>query len=724
MPSPFGQFKEQQVQPINILPYTAGIAESLQKGIAGLGAGIGEAIQGYRNAQSERETVAQMGAYEISKYTYPEMDTVSEDTGITGNGEALQRPTGKVLIRETAPAHIVNLFKKAQKSAGEGKDWTTGLANLDSSELKAFYQYNNQFKKDEETQFNRTIQGKTLALKEKEVDSQIAVQKMALAKQERENRIADQIASVNAQAVADSFTIDKVTEQDNGVAFKVRTPWAKNDPRWKDQPQGDEGPLATGYDEKTILSKDIDSGLKAFGIKKEDISKEPVVEGTNLVGNELAKIIAGVDPKKGMTVDTKELDASKNTTTNKAKFIGEVAEALMVAHPELKEAYNQAFFTDKNNVVNRTPVMSTRAWKVALQSFNSDPAVQAYLSQKYKVSKDGLVAQSVANNGMRIVDERNLGKTTIRTPETYSVPPVQLLKNKYAKYAEIMRQTGKPLEITENDFMLSQGINLNIMTPMVNEQGQIIGYTNSNGTNVISKTEYNNLNNTSANNKEPKNQTQTEYQGANNWLRQYVPKQDAQGKLTGGVEVGNSIIYFPAKDPNNPMADSKFTDIPRGQKEWQTAQQDLEAIDRICDDLEALWKEGSFIDRKLDPFGWSDWQKRYDSKAGELEGRYKKYFIGTGTETEPDYVRLAKRTARPSLMMSPEVALLTLKDTRVAIKSQATGLIKNYGGYIIDKATGKEISTTFTPVSEAWKGFKPSPVVEEAMAKEAEKRGR
>jgi hypothetical protein len=723
MPSPFGQFKEQQVQPINILPYTAGIADSIQKGISNLGAGIGDAIEGYRNAQSERETVAQMGAYEISKYTYPEMDTVSEDTGITGNGEALQRPTGNVLIKESAPAHIVNLFKKAQKTAGEGKDWTAGLAGLDSNELKSFYVANKQYQKDEEEKFNRNIATRTLALKEKEVDSQIALQTLQAKKAEREARTADQLALINSQAVADSYTVDKVTEQNNGVAFKVRTPWAKNDPRWN-QPQGDEGTLAQGYDEKTIFSGDIDSGLKAFGIKKEDISKTPVVEDANLVSNKLAEIIAGVDPKKGMTVDTKELDASKNTTTNKAKFIGEVAEALEIAHPEHREAYKQAFFTDKNNVVNRNPIMSTRAWKVALQSFNSDPAVQAYLSQKYKVSKDGLVAQSVANNGMRIVDERNLGKTTIRKPETYKVPPLNILKNKYALFRDTMIKAGKSIEISENDFLMSQGINLNIMTPIVNEQGEVTGYTNANGTNVISKTEFNNLNNPSANNKRPKNQIEAEWDGANNWLKPYVPKPDAQGKITGGVEIGNSIIYFPAQDPNNPMADSKFTDIPRGQKEWQQAQQDLEAIDRICDDLEALWEEGSFIDKKLDPFGWSDWQKRYDSKAGELEGRYKKYFIGTGTETEPDYVRLAKRSARPSMMLSKDVALSTIKDTRRAVKTQAVGIIKSYGGYIVDKITGKEVSTTFTPSTDAYKGWKVSDEVQKAMNKEAEKRGR
>ena len=166
MPSPFTPFKEQQVQPLNILPYTAGIANSIQQGISDLGQGIGEAIQGYRQEQQDNSLKAGALAYDISNYLTPEMEPV-EDTGMTGNGEAGQRPTGKILLKENTPSHLAKLYKQAEKQ-GDG-DWVKGLAGVEGSEIKNAFAVNAYHKQEIER-----------LLKEREANTTEALRKLQL----------------------------------------------------------------------------------------------------------------------------------------------------------------------------------------------------------------------------------------------------------------------------------------------------------------------------------------------------------------------------------------------------------------------------------------------------------------------------------------------------------------------------------------------------------------
>ena len=115
MASPFTRYQSEQVPQINILPYTAGIAENLRKGIADFGAGVGKGIESLGLQRQAKEQAASLAQGVINKYM--EQDGPEDDA----TGEVTYK------ISDTAPAHIKDIAKKVEKEP----DGVFGLATTD-----------------------------------------------------------------------------------------------------------------------------------------------------------------------------------------------------------------------------------------------------------------------------------------------------------------------------------------------------------------------------------------------------------------------------------------------------------------------------------------------------------------------------------------------------------------------------------------------------------------
>jgi len=133
MPNPFTQYQGEQVPQINILPYTQGIANSIQQGMSDLGAGIGGVIERYKQEQKTKETVTPLLVDETSRY-------IRRDD------------KGKESLDETAPIYIKNFYDNAVKEGGED-GWLNGAMRIPASATNTAYATHLESQKNLELQY-------------------------------------------------------------------------------------------------------------------------------------------------------------------------------------------------------------------------------------------------------------------------------------------------------------------------------------------------------------------------------------------------------------------------------------------------------------------------------------------------------------------------------------------------------------------------------------------
>jgi hypothetical protein len=133
MPNPFTQYQGEQVPQINILPYTQGIADSLQRGMSDLGSSIGSVIDKYKQEQKMKETVTPLLIDETSKY-------IKRDD------------KGKESLDETAPIYIKNFYDNAIKE-GDKDGWLNGAMRIPASATNTAYATHLESQKNLELQY-------------------------------------------------------------------------------------------------------------------------------------------------------------------------------------------------------------------------------------------------------------------------------------------------------------------------------------------------------------------------------------------------------------------------------------------------------------------------------------------------------------------------------------------------------------------------------------------
>jgi hypothetical protein len=172
MASPFSKYTGEQIQPINILPYTGEMARMQYEAISGLGKDIGEAIKGYQAARDERETMAQIAGGVIG-------DFVEQD---------LQNPEDKAVYRPKvdAPRHHSDLIKEALKN-GDG-DIGVGLASMPITKLRAWSALHTKYEQDVKNTAELELKKRGVAVEEDRI--QLAREQAQIAAMNESARLA------------------------------------------------------------------------------------------------------------------------------------------------------------------------------------------------------------------------------------------------------------------------------------------------------------------------------------------------------------------------------------------------------------------------------------------------------------------------------------------------------------------------------------------------------
>lgn len=177
MASPFAQYKGEQIQPINILPYTAQNAEMMAKGIAAGIGGLGNVIAKYAEAKAERDELAQVAQSSVSQY-------VVQD---------LQNPEDKEAYKasDEAPQHSADLINLALKE-GEG-DVARGIAGMPISKLRAWANLDAKYEKKVQQTIENRFKQAAIDAEVKRIN--IAEDGMNLEKEKQ--RLSKEIADFN-----------------------------------------------------------------------------------------------------------------------------------------------------------------------------------------------------------------------------------------------------------------------------------------------------------------------------------------------------------------------------------------------------------------------------------------------------------------------------------------------------------------------------------------------
>lgn len=110
-----------------------------------------------------------------------------------------------------------------------------------------------------------------------------------------------------------------------------------------------------------------------------------------------------------------------------------------------------------------------------------------------------------------------------------------------------------------------------------------------------------------------------------------------------------------------------------------TGMNDMVAINSIADRMITMQKTGGRLEKLLSP----SWQREYDNLNRQAQ-TYRRYFIATGQETEPDNARLADILADRELFdsLNPELKVKIIEGFRQIVADKVRGAWKAGGGTI------------------------------------------
>jgi len=655
MPSPFTPFKEQQVQPINILPYTAGIAQSIQQGISDLGKGIGEAIQKYQEEKQNNSVMAGTLAYDINQNLVPEMEDVP-DTGVTGNGEAGKRPTGKMLIKDNAPSHLVKLYKQAEK-LGDG-DWVRGLANVGGDEIKSAYATNQYHKNEIERKLKNRDTETTIALHEAQLLNEDL--KLQNAKLELANKQA--LVEINSTDVPTSVTVTKRTEE------KI--------PRT--------GIINVNGEEK--LSFDVDEDLIALGYKPEDVRKKSndPIDVDKITKQAIAKNVSG-----DAEFDVTNSDSVTNPSQKKLDFIRNVHKALVESDPSNKAKYDK-FFLWNGKTFNKEPQLQKAGakgvqdtFKLAVDSFNQSPTLFSYFQGKTKITKENAL-QKFNAKGVRIVQEDpDWGSEYVYLSQKVDINEYQQTVNRYNTAKKKIEARGGSIPFSLTDYINNSGVLGTTLSSAILPDGTRI-VTDKSGTPIFGG------GSSLSGKKERLNEVESQREYLRNYLAPFVPQKLKDGSETYGKEIGNYTVQFQVKPEHMATGEYEKSNVrikpEKMQEELDDSTELMLGVEQGINQLKEIRKEMSKWGEMNMP---SDLKIKYEAVVKKIASLSRKFLIGTGTETEQDWDRIAEQLVSPSfwrgMQTSDETANEVLDSLTNLVTSKAVLRWNNSNFKVFDK---------------------------------------
>jgi hypothetical protein len=676
MASPFSKYTGEQVPQTNILPATTEMARQRYESIANFGKEIGGAIEKYGLKNQERVKNSMFASGIIGKFLEaPEELTDEQD-----------RPNPPVLS-ETAPAHIKQLYKKAE-SEGDG-DWVAGLSGVSGLELEAFLGLQSKYEKEEEVKFNRDLQTRGIQLQE--AGHQLQLERFKVEARATEVNIESAVFNLQ-RAKATAATQDELTQIDLGIkklmlkyeeqvgpekakAFMLdlegRRLQVKGLQRAEDAATAlDEVKAAVVPQTKTLTyeatvpkvygqyeingeamdSFDLEAAIKTIdpSLTLKDIDGDGVLDA-------IAPQIADAVPvnnqiARKMTGDNKFVvsDRAADTgSTLNSKFIDAVYNELIRMYPSKKASIDAQFkintATGKINKDTQNWLNPAEQYAVAKKWFDT-PSIQSALAKKY-----GAVAVEQPVSKVKIL-YTNSYDDTVQKSETYQLSEQAVWDAKIDSVRASFAKAGKPFTLDNRD--VYKAVNLYGGYMPVTMPNGVQGFVSPKGE-FMSMAQFNELGVPSS---LPKTEWESKRNIHNRFLQDYaaVVVKGADGKVSikGGQETDTGYtIGFLTRDPKNPINDARATDFGKTEETITQLKRDLNKADVFVDRMMEMWDEatgvGGFIDVVVGAWTGGKWNKEYTANQRGLE-TFRKYFIAPGTETEKDAQRLADLMSEPS----------------------------------------------------------------------------
>lgn len=637
MASPFQKYQSEQVQPINILPYTGAMAEQTYKTLAGVGKDIGDSLEKYNYGVKQREEMAKVSQGVIGEHLERVMDEESQDD--------------VVRLKETAPAHIKDLYKKAEKQ-GNG-DWVVGLGGLSNTDFSAFGTLQTKWEKDEQVKYQKTTDATKLAIDQYNAttsrqNSDVNLKQIQLAQRQQRQKELEIEETKRLQKVIQGIQETEVPDIQTLVDIKKTA-----------IPTGD----LYDIDGEVIASGvQINDAIDAFGFKKEDIVPEadasrlaseqtdfPVLAtGRWLAGNEKFNIKS--DFNSSRRADPLATDSFIRKTFLQASY----------ADPSLKD--NKAFtqFFERGNIEGQlvdNEVSKTKAYALA-QKLASSPSMQNWAKENNVtlIPANALVRKAyITVTGQYEEEERTLRQVDIH--------PEQQEKNRFEVFKASYERGGKKMPLSWDMYRATQSQKFFPRyyapdgTPVVTVGNKaipetMVGVYGSEGPPTAGK------------------EASLEEVQANNWLKGFEKP----------VKVGNEIWQFVggARDWKGNFQTSFKT--------LETGIPDMLRINGIADKMILMQRTGGKLEKVLSP----SWKKDYDNLNRQAQ-TYRRYFIATGQETEPDNARLADILADRELFdsLDPERKIRVIEAFKEIVASKVRGTFQSGGGIVKNASSTK-----------------------------------
>lgn len=676
MPSPFAKYQGEQVPQLNILPYTAKIAEDMGKGIASIGDIIGK-YGAHQNYRKELTTTAAGIINQFMEEGEPTNDgkpTVPELSGI-------------------APSHVKDLYKKALKENPD--NWMDGLAGVSTSDINAFGTLHQKYEVDTQQKFDNSLKGRQMAATE----AQVAIAKAADARAQElhadqkelvkaqtkaakaaatiaETTAPDEIAKAAAQRKeieerAKALENARLIEQQKIELSNTKVPTTRVDKvKGKPTMQGD---LYLGGEK--IDSGDVKTLTETFGIGIEDI------EGSD----EYKAARQAVDPKTWPQVaSARFLAGDKEGTFNpydkesvspahRQQFVEGLYNILEknATTPESKQKLQRFFYAmdDKDNTSTLTGnTIQTGDFKI--KGPDGKPVTKANRYEfALKMLDNPDVRKAVVDAGANLVPPNTdysyykIKPTGYSTTETEVTVPRTPSEIAVAKYEALSAKAKMVIDLPT--WLKTQGIDMPSVST-INGQDFVKVGTESYvpisqfGAGASGGTKNGGVGTIGGKALSPSEQIkQVELNTSLRWA----------GKFEGkGVKVGNYTVSSKGTD----ALGFNYTD-QKVRDEIDSSLKSLSFIDEIADKMSAL-TDKSFAEKLASP----NWDIEYQQVQRFAE-TFRKTFMAPGPETEPDARRLAQVVAEQGVWLkaNPKLAHKVIENFRNLVAGKVTSDLSN-----------------------------------------------
>lgn len=662
MPNPFTQYTGEQVQQINILPYTAGIANSLQQGISDLGKGIGEAIKGYRANQQEGDMQNAYLAQSIAEYT---KDVPLDDSAENYEGPDAGQVTGEIEIDPTAPAHLVKLFKKLNTGNG---DWASNLANLSSDDRQEAFNNHRIWEVNDKKKFDRRI-AETSATAEADYKKAMATKALWDAK-------LDEVKYNRAQYEQDLLSTGELPEDQRSVTHTYIGS--------ETQSSGTIVNSKTGATQEDVDFNDIASTL---GISKNDfITEEQQAERVKSLEAQdfitTARLLSGVksfDPSQpiGNQPSDRITFPDGRTETAPMRFIRRTYESALASasNPDTiksmflgirdeKGKTTKGNYKDLDSVPDRQRLFET-AKKVA----NTNQVIGSLKNAKDSkgnalftdyVRENDLPEKWVIKSGTR-----KDYQVPVKKSEVVTMSDVDVQRERIDRINSIYTRQGKKIPLNIQEALAVVGlanVGTRVYSPVTGQSATLVGDVKTGI--LVPDSQMGAFMNKGANLGPTKELTTAgmNYKSVNNYLTVNFSKP---------VSVGNGkAIFFKGNVENfaGGISEKTTTEL----NESVTA---VQRINSIADEMKAMTLNANWFEKHLPA-----WENKYESLNLNAQ-TMRSWFIAKGQETDKDNTRLEKILAWQGeyLKLNPKLAVELIENFRGIVEGSVLGNLQRSG---------------------------------------------